>query len=219
MPLTQQQMLDKLSTQGWSPYETESGLGGIRQGEDLRLFNECTPILENMYSGIKGERTEAGLLSIQAQAGNAWKDKMGQYSQGTLALERFGGISGNGIAIVDANTGEWLTRVGDPGWDNMQALYDAGYTKFANDDGTIGTFEDFGRELGLRAQIMEQTNLAGSTGLGGTNTLRNIVSGVGSAAMPAAVGSLSNLLNLSPSIVHPALSAGLSTVTGGNPLF
>ena len=218
MPLTQQQMLDKLSTQGWSPYETESGLGGIRQGEDLRLFNENTPTLEDMYSGITGDRTGAGLLSTQAQAGNAWKDKMGQYSQGTLALEKFGGITGNGIAIVDANTGEWLTRVGDPGWDNMQALYDAGYTKFANDDGTIGTFEDFGRELGLRAQGMEQANKEGSTGLGGTNTLRNIISGVGSTAIPALVGPLSKLLKLSPSIVHPGLAAGLAAGTGGNPL-
>src|SRR3990167_3411889 len=180
---------------------------------EQRAYDESG--IQDWFNTETNERMVAG---FNPNPEPVWKDRMGQYSQGTLALEHFGGETGNGVAIVDANTGQWLTRVGDPGWDNMQALYDAGYTKFVNEKGIEGTFEDFGRELGFASQEMEKTNQAGMTGLGGTNTLRDIVSGVGSTAIPALVGPLSKLLKLSPSIVHPGLAAGLAAGTGGNPL-
>ena len=94
---------------------------------EQRAYDESG--IQDWFNTETNERMVAG---FNPNPEPVWKDRMGQYSQGTLALEHFGGGTGNGVAIVDANTGQWLTRVGDPGWDNMQALYDAGYTKFVN---------------------------------------------------------------------------------------
>src|SRR3990167_549315 len=180
---------------------------------EQRAYDESG--IQDWFNTETNERMVAG---FNPNPEPVWKDRMGQYSQGTLALEHFGGETGNGVAIVDANTGQRLTRVGDPGWYNMQALYDAGYTKFVNEKGIEGTFEDFGRELGFASQEMEKTNQAGMTGLGGTNTLRDIVSGVARTAMPALIGPLSSALGISPSIVGPAAAGSLAAATGGNPL-
>src|SRR3990167_2382652 len=159
----------------------------------------------------------------------SWKDKMGQSPQGTLALEGFGGGTGHGATILDANTGQALTRIGDPGWDNMQALYDAGYTQFVKDDGSIGSFQEFGQKLSLSAQQIDTQNREASTGIGGTNTLRNIASGLLMAATPAAlagfapeIATLAKSFGVSPEIASKVLSAGSSAgraaVGGGDPL-
>src|SRR3990167_4673023 len=159
----------------------------------------------------------------------SWRDKMGKYPQGTLALEGFGSGAGHGVTIVDANTGNALTRIGDPGWDNMQALYDAGYTQFAKDDGSIGSFQEFAQKLSLSAQQIQTQNLEASTGIGGPNTLRNIASGLLMAATPAAlagfapeIATLAKSFGVSPEIASKVLSAGSSAggaaIGGGNPL-
>src|SRR3990167_5104619 len=129
----------------------------------------------------------------------SWRDKMGQYPQGTLALEGFGSGAGHGVTIVDANTGQALTRIGDPGWNDIDALQRAGYAHFVDDVGKLGTMADFARKLTFTAGAIETQNREGSTGIGGTNTLRNIASGVLGAALPAfGPGILSSLQGATP---------------------
>src|SRR3990167_6844719 len=126
---------------------------------EQRAYDESG--IQDWFNTETNERMVAG---FNPNPEPVWKNRMGQYSQGTLALEHFG------------------------------------------------------RELGFASQEMEKTNQAGMTGLGGTNTLRDIVSGVARTAMPALIGPLSSALGISPSIVGPAAAGSLAAATGGNPL-